>query len=458
MKLTFYGAAGEVTGSCYLLETDQARILIDFGMIQGGDDADHRNRLPPPLDAPNLSAVVLTHAHLDHAGRLPMLEAAGFERSIYATPATIDLAGILLEDSVKIQAEDAEAARRHGRQVRRPLYTPADVEGVLKRFRPLPYLREEQISPGVRLRFRDAGHILGSASVELLVREHGRTRVVVFSGDIGPRQMPLLHDPDPPERADVLVLESTYGDRDHRPPEATIEEFEQVLTEAARSGGKVLIPSFAVGRTQSIIYIMGQMRREGKLQTPTVFLDSPMAIGATELYRRHRELFDDETWAIISSGDTPLNFEGLRYARTVEQSRRIDELDSAVVIAASGMMQGGRIVHHLKHNLGRPRTHVVVVGYQAEGTLGRRLVDGARRVEVMGEPIAVQARLHTIGGLSAHAGRSGLVGWAGAIRQRPARLFLTHGEERPRRALQNAIREELGIEATLPSYGQSFEI
>lgn len=458
MKLTFYGAAGEVTGSCYLVETDRARVLIDFGMHQGAADADARNRRPPPLNAPGLNAVILTHAHLDHAGRLPMLEAAGYTGAIHATPATIALAAVLLRDSAKIQEEDAAEAARHGRAGERPLYTYADVDGLMRRFRPLPYRTPREIAPGVTASLHDAGHILGSASVALTIREGGDERTIVFSGDIGPRNAPLLEDPDPPERADTLVLESTYGDRDHRPWDKTIEEFAGVLNEAARGRGKVLIPAFAVGRTQAILYIMGQLRREGRLPRVPVFLDSPMAIETTALYREHRDLFDDETWAIITAGDTPLRFEGLRITRTVEESKRIDDVDSAIVIAASGMMSGGRIVHHLRHHLGNPNTHLVVVGYQAQGTLGRRIVDGEKRVEIMGRPVVVKAKVHTIGGFSAHAGQSGLLGWAESIKQRPNRVFLTHGEDGPRQALRGKLKERTGIEAELPVWGQIVEL
>ena len=462
MRISFFGAAGEVTGSCYLLETGDARVLIDFGMHQGGASAEKRNRRRPPLDAGNLDAVVVTHAHIDHTGRLPMLPDMGFDGPIYMTPATSELCGILLKDAAYLQGLDAarfsRRRRRQGRNPVRPLYDAQDVEKVLRLLSPVVYESPTQVAKGITIRFVEAGHILGSASIEMTVKENGRTTVIAFSGDLGPCGVPLLRDPMPIERADIVLLESTYGDRDHRSTDGTIEELAAILRSAKDDGGKVLIPAFAVGRTQLLIYYLGELHRAGKMDS-AVYIDSPMATSTTTLYRGHRDLFDDESWAIIESGDAPLNFPGLTFTRSADESRALNAIDGgAVVISASGMCTGGRIVHHLKHNLWKPSAHIVFVGYQARGTLGQRLVHGARSVRIMGEPIKVKAQIHTLGGFSAHAGRTGLMNWASSFRDRPPRLFLIHGEDKARKAFASGLTEEFGYEAELPGYNQVVEI
>lgn len=464
MKLSFHGAAGEVTGSCYLLETGSARVLIDFGMYQGVREAEDRNRRPPPLDARHLDAVVLTHGHLDHSGRLPLLGGANYTGPIHATPATIALTEILLRDAANIQAADNERLntrrRRMGLDPVRPLYELQDVQAVLKLLRALPYWEEREIAPGVRAQLVDAGHILGSASLELKVEEGGRRRTIVFSGDIGPKGAPLVRNPTELREADVLILESTYGDRDHRSREATMQEFRDVISEAIAGSGKVLVPSFAVGRAQNLIYEMAKMHRAGDWNGDVpVILDSPMAIDATDLYMEHRELLDSDVQAMLSAGEHPLRFPSLRFSPTAEESRRINSLHgAAVIIAGAGMCTGGRIVHHLKHNLWRPEAHVMIVGYQAQGTLGRRLVDGQKRVRVLGEVIAVKAKIHTIGGLSAHAGQSELVAWARNFEPRPEKVFLTHGEPAARDRLAERLEREAGVEAAKPAVGESVEL
>ncbi|MCZ7632811.1 MAG: MBL fold metallo-hydrolase [Phycisphaerales bacterium] len=484
MRLRFLGAAGEVTGSCQLVETDRARVLVDFGLHQGGPTAERRNRRFPPIRPADLDSVVLTHAHIDHSGRLPLLPRHGFSGPIFATPATIDLCDVMLRDSAGVQAMDAERwTRRHEREGKpgeAPLYGVADVEAVMKRFRALPYDTPREVAAGVTVRFTDAGHILGSASVEMRVRDGGREKVVVFSGDVGPAGAPLLRDPVPPGRADALVLESTYGDRDHRPLDATLDELVGIVREARTPRGKVLIPAFAVGRTQQLIYFFGTLRRDGRLDDPRVWVDSPMALAATDLYRRHRDLFDDESWKIIDAGDSVLMFPGLRFARSIDESIALNRTgDGVVVISASGMCNGGRILHHLRHALWKPETHLVFVGFQAEGTIGRRIIDGAEYVSIMGERIKVGARVHTLGGFSAHAGQTGLVRWAGAVvgrgdgggtwttggvggagvgaNDRP-RVFLNHGEDKPRRLLAERLRADLGVEAELPAFGEIVEV
>lgn len=461
MRLRFFGAAGEVTGSCTLVETPRARVLVDFGMHQGGPHAESRNLRIPPFRARELDAVVLTHAHIDHSGRLPMLVDEEYRGVIHATPASIDLCGVLLRDSAHIQQGDATRLNKRrqarGRKEARPLYDVSDVESVLGQFVAAPYAKSIEVAPGVTITYHDAGHILGSAWVEMVVEDDGpggrATKTVVFSGDIGPYDAPLLRDPAPPPPCDVLILESTYGDRDHKDLDTTIDELAQILRSARTPKGKVLIPSFAVGRTQQLIYFIGGLLRDGKLDRVRAFIDSPMAIEATTLYRRHRDLFDDEAWAIINSGDTCLHFDGLHYSRTPDESRGINPMgDGVIVISASGMCTGGRILHHLRHGLPRQETHVVFVGYQGVGTLGRRIVEGSERVRVMGEMVDVHARVHTLGGFSAHAGQSDLVRWATPALESKPRLILNHGENRQRGILAGLLRERFGVEATLPEF------
>ncbi len=466
MKLHFFGAAGEVTGSCTLVETSRARVLVDFGLHQGGPHAESRNIRVPPFRASDLDTVVLTHAHIDHSGRLPMLVGEGYTGSIHATPATIDLCGILLRDSAHIQQGDAtrlNKRRGKGRKRAKPLYDLSDVERTMDQFVSTPYGRSIKVAPGVTITYHDAGHILGSAWVEMEVVDDGpdgrETKTIVFSGDIGPYDAPLLRDPAPPPACDVLVMESTYGDRDHKGLDASIEELTQILNDARTPKGKVLIPSFAVGRTQQLAYFIGGMERDGKLHNPDVYIDSPMAIKATTLYRRHRDLFDDEAWAIINAGDTCLHFDGLHYSRTPDQSRAINNKGNGViVISASGMCTGGRILHHLRHGLPREETHVVFVGYQGWGSLGRKIVEGSERVRVMGHMVDVKATVHTLGGFSAHAGQSDLVQWATPALESKPHLILNHGEDRQRGILAELVQERFGVKAVLPGYKTVVEV
>jgi metallo-beta-lactamase family protein len=465
VKLTFFGAAGEVTGSCYLLETGRARILIDFGLHQGGARAELRNRRFPPMSADRLDAAVLTHAHLDHCGRLPLLARTGFRGPIFCTPATQELTGIMLRDSAHVQMMDSQRyGRANVRQGKRaaspiPLYTTGEVESVLPLLRPLPYETSREVAPGITARFVDAGHIIGSASVELTVQNGGQRKVVVFSGDLGPRGAPLIKDPTLFTRADVALLESTYGDRDHRDLTETLAELSGILGAARADDGKVLIPAFAVGRTQQLIFHLGNFSRDGRLAGAPVVIDSPMALQTTELYRKFSDLYDAESGRMIARGRGPLGFPELRFTRTPQESMALNPLGGGtVIIAASGMCTGGRILHHLRHNLWKPETHVVIVGFQADGTPGRRLVEGAQRIRIMGEPIAVRAHIHTLGGFSAHAGQSDLLAWAASLAPVRPRMFLTHGEERPRSILADQIKSRFGITPERPEFGQMVEL
>ncbi len=462
MKIRFFGAAGEVTGSCYLIETERARLLVDFGMHQGGAKSERRNRRFPPFKAKELDCVVVTHAHLDHTGRLPLLSQHEYKAPIYATPATIDLTDILLRDSARIQMEDAEREnrrrRRQGRGLVKPLYDERDVERVLAQMQGVRYGEAKEVAPGVTIRYFDAGHILGSASVEMTVREGGRTKVIAFSGDLGPKGVPLMRDPVPIEKADLMILESTYGDRDHRSVEETEREFVEVIRGAQRDG-KVIIPSFAVGRTQRLIYAFDEARRKGQLNNLKVFVDSPMATEVTETYCNHRELFDEEYWALLAGEKSCLYFPGLKFTRDVRESIALNDRDDGiVVIASAGMCTGGRVLHHLRHGLWKENVDVVFVGYQAEGTLGRRLVNGEKRVRVMGEPVVVKAKIHTINGFSAHAGQSGLVEWAGAMERGRPKVILTHGENKQRAALSAKLKGAFGMDCAMPEWGDVIEV
>lgn len=465
MKLSFFGAAGEVTGSCYLIETERARLLVDFGLHQGGPNAESRNLRPPPFDPSSLDAVLVTHAHIDHTGRLPLLSKSDFDGPVWATPATRDLAHILLKDAAHLQLMDAERRCRHRTRAGRrhpecaPLYTLEDAERVLTRFRDLGYESRAEIAPGITARLADAGHILGSACAELTIHDGARTRTLAFSGDLGPDGAPILRDPERLSRADAVVMESTYGDRDHRPFDATLDEFASILNAAIRERARVLIPAFAVGRTQLLIYVLRELRERGVIPPIPVFIDSPMGHEATEVYERHERLFDADARRIAGRGRSPLDFPDLHFAQSGAQSRALNDMRGPlVIIAASGMCTGGRIVHHLLHSLGRPETHVIIVGFQTEGSLGRRLVNGEKQVRILGESVAVKATIHTLGGLSAHCGRSGLLAWASHFKESMPRFYLTHGERGPRESLAAALRGTFGYAVACPDFGAETEV
>jgi metallo-beta-lactamase family protein len=458
MRIHLCGAAGEVTGSGYLVQTDRARVLVDFGMFQGPEATDARNRDLGPVDPATIDAVVLTHAHIDHCGRLPLLTLAGYARAIHCTPATAEFTELLLRDSANIQESDAERTNRRlaraGDPLIEPLYRREDVESVLPLFRPLPYGQWREIADGIRVRLVDAGHVLGSSSVEMQVTEGGSTRTIVFSGDVGPSGVPLMHDPTLFTSADLVFMESTYGDRDHRALAETVNELKSALTRSAWEKEKVLIPSFAVGRTQLILYYMAELRRDREIPEAPIFLDSPMAVKATELYIKHLELLDDQTRAMARDGVFRRELANLKFVQSAEESKALNSSwDPCIVIAASGMCEGGRIVHHLKHNLWRKGVVILIAGYQAYGTLGRRLVDGAPYVRIHGDTVRVRATISTLGGFSAHAGQTDLLRWFGSLAPSSPRLVLTHGEDMPRAALAAKLKERFNAVAELPARG-----
>ena len=445
MQLEFYGAAGEVTGSCHLLTVDGRRLLLDCGMIQGGPSPDERNRAKFPFDASRVAAVVLSHAHIDHCGRLPLLRKRGFRGPIYTNPACRDLMRILLADSATMQERDAERDNRKRQRngVRgnvEPLYTLGDALELLQQVRTVRYGEAVEVLPGVEVTFRDAGHILGSASVWLTLREGDLVRRVTFSGDVGQYDTPILRDPEPGPAADVVLMESTYGDRLHRERAATLDEFGSILRAAKRDGGNVLIPAFAVGRTQEILYELAVHYDEWELDDWRVYLDSPMAIEATAVYWKHVELFDEEARQWHARERALPALPNLTLTRTADESMAINRLThGAIVIAGSGMCTGGRIVHHLKHNLARPECDVVFSGFQAQGTLGRAIVERREYVRIHGSPVKVAARVHTLGGFSAHGDQQDLLRWYGAIPGRPS-VWLVHGEPTAAEALRDALR------------------
>ncbi|MDP1901023.1 MAG: MBL fold metallo-hydrolase [Rubrivivax sp.] len=468
MKITFHGAAREVTGSCYLIETATTRFLVDCGMFQGGREASARNRQPFGFDARTLDFVLLTHAHIDHSGLLPKLTRAGYTGPIYATHATVDLLAVMLPDSAHIQEAEAErASRRHkkgqltaGDTV--PAYTMQDAVDCLQQLRPVAY--DADISPhaDLRCRFRDAGHILGSAILEIWVSEGATstrsTTKLVMSGDLGQPGRPILRDPTVIEGADVLFIESTYGDRAHKDQAATMDELVQVL-EHTLPHGNVIVPAFAVGRTQEVLYHLHRLTCEGRLHKLNIYVDSPMAAAATRITMQHLALFDEAGQRLAQWHAAGHNLPSMRFTASVEESMALNRIRAgAIVISASGMCNAGRIKHHLRHNLGRRECSVLITGFQAQGTLGRKLVDGARQVSIFGEEVPVRAAIHTLGGFSAHAGQPALLAWAAGFKRPPRQTFVVHGEESAALAFAEALRHDRGWAVTVPAPGQSVSL
>ena len=458
MKLEFFGAAAEVTGSCHILHVGGKQVLLDCGLIQGGRKDEARNADPFPFDAAKIDAVVLSHAHLDHCGRLPLLVKRGFRGPVYAQEASCELAAILLADAAHLQERDAEyQSRKTGKRVK-PLYTFAEGERVMRQMRGIKYRQRFKVVQGVEVRFRDAGHILGSCVVEAWVKEGGTERKIVFSGDLGQYDTPILKDPEPIDQADVVLMESTYGGRRHRGREQTIAELGVILTSPASREGNILVPAFAIGRSQEILYQLGKHYEEWDLGRFRIFLDSPMAIEASRVYWEYTHLYDEEATRLrLDNGGMPL-LPNLTLSRQAEESMGINRIHSgAIVIAGSGMCNGGRIVHHLKHNLDRAETQVLITGYQARGSLGRRLVDGDETVRIHGRDIRVRAAIHTIGGLSAHGDQDDLARWYECMENRPP-VYLVHGEVEAQEAFQAYLGKRNGAEVHLPKPGDMLDL
>jgi metallo-beta-lactamase family protein len=465
MLIRFCGAAGEVTGSCHYVEAGGMKFIMDCGLFQGGDDQFERNTAPFPFDPKSLDLVLLSHAHIDHIGRLPLLVRGGFEKRILATTPTVDLCQILLRDSAHIQEEDAawkiKRLRKRGEDASwvKPLYTQADAEKALSLLEGVDYDTDVPLNENVTVRWRDAGHILGSAHLELSIKEKGVVRQLVFSGDVGNRGTPILRDPTPIAEADVVLVESTYGNRRHEHLQQRAELFRQILTQTLDRGGKVIIPSFAVGRTQEILSELNSLAEGGLLDGVPVYVDSPMAVSATEIFAKHPEDYDADAAARLRCGDNPLEFPGLRFIRDVEESKALNERNEpCIIISANGMCTAGRIKHHLKHNVGNKRNTILFVGFQAQGSLGRLLKDGAKQVRIFGEMHTVRAQITAIDGFSAHADRDGLLWWLDGFRRPPQRVFMVHGEEDVARSFAQLVAEQKGWQTSVPKWGEEVNL
>lgn len=461
MKIKIVGAAGgEVTGSAYLVETANAKVMVDAGMFQGGKVTEEKNRLPEGADPRSLDALLLTHAHLDHTGRVPLLLRHGYQNTIYATSATLDLAEIILQDSAKIQMQDASRKNRyHPEKHTEPLYTPEDMSSFRSQGKNVELHQFIPVADGITACFYEAGHMLGSTSIELTVQENGSSKVIVFSGDLGPYEQPIVRPFEQLSHADLVFLESTYGNRNHRPYVETMKEFEQIIQKAVTQKGKILIPAFAIGRTQQILYHLAILFFQKKVPPFPVFVDSPMAIEAGKVFAHHPDLFDEEATDWKNQRLLPLNRTWFKFITSVEESKQLNDLNGpCVILAGAGMCNGGRIQHHLKFNLPNPTTHVLIVGYQGYGSLGRQLVDGAKQVKIHGENINVRATVHTLNGLSAHAGQNDLLKWFNSLRREKPKVILTHGENPQREALASQIEKSYGLKAMLPQLNEVVEI
>ncbi|HBF37060.1 MAG TPA: MBL fold hydrolase [Firmicutes bacterium] len=461
MQITFCGAAGTVTGSSYLVETKSGCFLVDCGMFQGGKELRELNHRDFIFNPGALDFVLLTHAHVDHSGLIPKLCKLGFKNAIYATKATVELCGIVLPDSGHIQEMEVEwRNRKHQRAgvpLEKPMYTAAEASACLHQFRAKQYSEEFEPLPGIRVRFQDAGHILGSAMIEVFITEDGSTTKVVFSGDLGQKNQPIIEDPSLISDADYLLIESTYGNRLHEDQDQKVDLLRKIITEAVQSGGNLVIPAFAVGRTQDLLYYIKGLLLNGQIPRIPVYIDSPMAVSVTEIYRNNPECYDEETCQLFAAHESPFEFPNLHFIRSAEESKQLNATaKGAIIISANGMCEAGRILHHLKHNLWRPESHILFVGYQAEETLGRRLLEGAKVVKIMGEEVNVQAKIHSIGGFSAHADQAGLLEWLDEFTKKPKGIFIVHGENGAQKEFATLIKERFHIDSLIPKWGERF--
>lgn len=464
MKITFIGAAHEVTGSCHCLQVCGKNILIDCGMEQGEDT--YANAELPVSEAA-VDYVLLTHAHIDHSGLLPMIYSKGFRGKIFATEASTDLCNIMLRDSAHIQEFEAEwhnrKAKRSGKEEMIPLYTMEDAENVLSLFVPCEYMKKIAIDENIEIRFCDVGHLLGSASIEVWFQENGVKRKIVFSGDIGNTNQPIIKDPQYLKEADIVVMESTYGDRNHGPRIDYVEKLTGIIQSTFEQGGNVVIPSFAVGRTQEMLYFLRKIKEERLIkgfEDFEVYVDSPLAVEATNIFNKNiQSCFDEEAMELVRAGINPISFPGLKLSLTSEESKAINyDLQPKVILSASGMCEAGRIRHHLKHNLWRKECTILFVGYQAVGTLGRTLLEGATSVKLFGELIEVRARIERLDGVSGHADKAGLVKWVSSFEPKPEKVYVVHGEDRVCEIFADYLRKELGLDAEAPYTGAVYEL
>ena len=468
MKVKFCGASIGVTGSCHLISTDSHKILLDCGQFQGGKEMDRMNEEAFPFNPTEIECVILSHAHIDHCGRIPLLVKRGFKGPIYCTDATADLLDVMLKDSAYIHEKDAEWQTkknlRTGKPAVEPLYTIQDSEAALRLVKPILYDQLIEINPDMKIVFNDAGHILGSAITELWITEGEKTSKLVFSGDLGVENRPILRDPVKIKKADFLIMETTYGNRLHPENSTSIDELIHITLKTIKRGGSVIIPSFAVGRTQELIYQFNMFYEHHPeyadiLGKVNVYIDSPMATTATEVFKKNAQVFDDETKAYILSGDHPLDFPNLKFTRNTADSQMLNQdKHSKIIISASGMCEAGRIRHHLKHNLWDSRNSIVFVGYQAEGTLGRMLVEGAKEVKLFGEPIMVGAEIYNLEGFSGHADQKGLLDWLGGFQKEPKHIFLVHGETQSKIDFAAKVKEVFGYEPIVVNGNTEYEL
>lgn len=473
MKITFLGAAKTVTGSNYLVEAAGKKFLVDCGMYQGAAEDEFDNLAPFDFNVNEIDFMLLTHAHIDHSGRIPKLYNEGYRNPVYAHKATCDLCSLMLPDSGHIQEMEIEwknrKRERRGEKALPPMYTAEDAARCLEIFKEVSYGQILEITPEIKVRFNDAGHMLGSSIIEIWVEEDGKTEKIVFSGDIGNNDIPLLSEPTMISETDYLVMESTYGNRLHIRNDEKAAFFLKIVSETLNGGGNVVIPSFAVGRTQEILYELNKIKENTQdeefikeyktLMHAPVYVDSPLAISATEVFRENMDLFDDETKAEIEKGDNPLEFPGLHFTTTADESKALNENNiPSIIISASGMCDVGRIKHHLKHNIWNPKSTILFVGYQAPGTLGYEIVNGAKKVTIFGEEFAVNARIEYIEGYSGHADQEGLMNFVYSFYNKPKHIFLVHGEEESQEVLRNKILENTGIGVTIPEYGETYQL
>lgn len=468
MKIKFCGASTGVTGSCHLLTSGEHKILLDCGQFQGGKAQDALNYEKFPFEPSEIECVVLSHAHIDHCGRLPLLTKRGFEGKIYCTDATADLLSVMLKDSAYIHEKETEwknrKAERAGREQVEPLYTIEDAEKALSLVSPILYDQQIEINSDMKIVFNDAGHILGSAITELWVTEDDKESKIVFSGDLGMEGRPILRDPTYIKKADYVIMETTYGNRIHKELGTGVDKLIEIILNTTRRGGNVVIPSFAVGRTQELIYELNRFydsnneyRKE--LDKIFVYIDSPMATTATEIFRRNAQVFDEETREYILKGDNPLEFKNLKFTRSSKESQDLNfNKEPKIIISASGMCEAGRIRHHLKHNLWNPKNSIVFVGYQGQGTLGRSLVEGIKMVTLFGEEIQVNAEIHNLEGFSGHADQNGLFAWLAHFEQKPKQIFLVHGEEESKKDFAKLVNEKLSYEPIVVMGNSEFEL